>query len=254
LKLLYSLRTGLVVAFVAVYLVVVAPLFILHAIITKSPELLYRVALVGVRASMRLAGIRLRVEGAETIPAGVCVFVANHASNVDPPVIVAAIPRRVAVLTKKQVFRIPIFATAMRVADFIPVDRAVPEAAAAAVDHAVGRMHAGVCYLVFPEGSRSIDGRLRAFKKGSFVMAIEAGAAVVPVSIAGSQRIMKKGEHFIRPGEVVVRFGPAVKASEYSMEQRAELLNKVRAQVAAGLPEDQRPADAGSNPANSQAR
>ncbi len=241
MKILYSLRTAMVVAFAAAYIVFVAPLFILHAIITKNPDLLYRVALAGVRGSMRLAGIRLRVEGAETIPAGVCVFVANHASNVDPPVIVAAIPRRVAVLAKKQVFRIPIFASAMRAADFIPVDRAVPEAAAAAVDQAVSRMHAGVSYLVFPEGSRSVDGRLRAFKRGSFVMAIEGGAAVVPVSIAGSQRIMKKGEHFIRPGDVVVRFGAAVKASEYSMEQRSELLARVRDLVAAGLPEDQRP-------------
>src|ERR1700722_5250988 len=231
----------MVVAFAAAYIVFVAPLFILHAIITKNPDLLYRVARAGVRGAMRLAGIRLRVEGAETIPAGVCVFVANHASNVDPPVIVAAIPRRVAVLAKKQVFRIPIFASAMRAADFIPVDRAVPEAAAAAVDQAVSRMHAGVSYLVFPEGSRSVDGRLRAFKRGSFVMAIEGGAAVVPGSIAGARRIMKEGEHFMRPGEMVVRFGAAVKASEYSMEQRSELLARVRDLVAAGLPEDQRP-------------
>jgi 1-acyl-sn-glycerol-3-phosphate acyltransferase len=251
LTILYSLRTALVLAFATAYLVLVAPLFILHAIITKSPDLLYRVALVGVRSSMRLAGIRLHVEGAEAIPAGVCVFVANHVSNVDPPVIVAAIPRRVAVLAKKQVFRIPIFASAMRAADFIPVHRAVPEAAAAAVDQAVGRMRAGVSYLVFPEGSRSSDGRLRAFKKGSFVMAIEAGAAVVPVSIAGTQRTMKKGEHFIRPSDVFIRFGPAVKASEYSMEQRTELLARVRNLVATGLPEEQRPLDAGPNPANS---
>lgn len=254
MNILYSLRTALVVGFATGYLVLVAPLFILHAIITKSPDLLFRVALVGVRASMRLAGIRLRVEGVDNIPAGVCVFVANHASNVDPPVIVSAIPRRVAVLTKKQVFRIPIFATALRVADFIPVDRAVPEAAAAAVDQAVARMHAGVSYLVFPEGSRSIDGRLRAFKKGSFVMAIEAGAAVVPVSIAGSQRTMKKGEHFMRPGEIVVRFGPAVNASEYSMERRAELLARVRSSVAAGLPEDQQPVDPSPNPPDNGTR
>ena len=103
--------------------------------------------------------------------------------------------------------------------------------------------------MVFPEGSRSVDGRLRAFKKGSFVMAIEAGAAVVPVSIAGTQRTMKKGEHFIRPGEVVVRFGPAVDAAEYSMERRAELLARVRAEVAAGLPEEQRPLETSANPA-----
>jgi 1-acyl-sn-glycerol-3-phosphate acyltransferase len=246
---LYGMRTACVVVFMTLYLVAVAPVFILHAIITKSPDLLYRVALAGVRASIRLAGIRLRAEGADAIPTGVCVFVANHASNVDPPVIVAAIPRRVAVLAKKQVFRIPIFAAALRAADFIPVDRAVPEAAAAAVDQAVGRLRAGVSYLVFPEGSRSVDGRLRAFKKGSFVMAIEAGAAVVPVSIAGTQRTMKKGEHFIRPGEVVVRFGPAVDAAEYSMERRAELLARVRAEVAAGLPEEQRPLETSANPA-----
>ena len=94
---------------------------------------------------------------------------------------------------------------------------------------------------VYPEGTRSPDGRLRPFKKGAFVMAIQAGVPVVPVSIAGAQTLLRKGDWRLHPGEVTVRFGPAVDASNYAMERRSELLARVESLVAAGLPEDQQP-------------
>jgi 1-acyl-sn-glycerol-3-phosphate acyltransferase len=235
------IRTIAVVLFLAVALLLVMPFFILWTLLTGSADLMYEVAMKTVRASLRIAKIRVRVEGLENIPPGVCIFAANHISNVDPIAFVPAIPRRVSVLLKTELFRIPILSTAMRLAKFVPVDRADKEAAVASVNVALGVLKEGLSLAVYPEGTRSPDGRLKPFKKGTFALAIEAGVPIVPVSISGAQHLMRKGEWTMRPGEIVVRFGPSVDASQYTMERRMELLERVEELVAAGLPEDQQP-------------
>jgi 1-acyl-sn-glycerol-3-phosphate acyltransferase len=235
------IRTIAVVLFLAVALLLVMPFFILWTLLTGTADLMYEVAMKTVRASLRIAKIRVRVEGLENIPPGVCIFAANHISNVDPIAFVPAIPRRVSVLLKSELFRIPILSTAMRLAKFVPVDRADKEAAVASVNVALGVLKEGLSLAVYPEGTRSPDGRLKPFKKGTFALAIEAGVPIVPVSISGAQHLMRKGEWTMRPGEIVVRFGPPVDASQYTMERRMELLTRVEELVAAGLPEDQQP-------------
>ena len=235
------IRTIAVVLFLALALLLVMPLFILWTLLTGTADLMYEVAMKTVRASLRIAKIRVRVEGLENIPPSVCIFAANHISNVDPIAFVPAIPRRVSVLLKSELFRIPILSTAMRLAKFVPVDRADKEAAVASVNVALGVLKEGLSLAVYPEGTRSPDGRLRPFKKGTFALAIEAGVPIVPVSISGAQHLMRKGEWTMRPGEIVVRFGPPVDASQYRMERRMELLERVEELVAAGLPEDQQP-------------
>ncbi len=235
------IRTIGVVLFFAFAIIFVMPFLILRSFITGSADFMYEVAMWVVRAALRIAKIRVRVEGVENIPAGVCVFAANHISNVDPLAFVPAIPRRVSLLVKKELFRIPIFSTAMRQAKFVPVDRSNREAAASSVEQAVRTLKEGLSFAVYPEGTRSPDGRLRPFKKGTFVMAIQAGVPVVPVSISGAQHLLRKGEWTMRPGEILVRFGAPVDGAEYTMERRAEMLARVQAIVAAGLPEDQKP-------------
>jgi 1-acyl-sn-glycerol-3-phosphate acyltransferase len=235
------IRTILLVLFLGFAIVFVLPFYILQAWITGSPEIMYNMAMTAIRAGLKIAGVKVRVEGLENVPARPCVFASNHVSNLDAIAEVPFIPRRVAILAKKQVFRIPILAIGMRMTQIIPVDRDDKEAAAAAVSKAIEYLRSGVSFLVYPEGTRSRDGRLRAFKSGTFVMAIEAGVPVVPISLIGTQRLMRKGEWFIRPGEVTVRFGPAVEASNYTIEHREALRSRVRTLVASGLPEDQRP-------------
>jgi 1-acyl-sn-glycerol-3-phosphate acyltransferase len=235
------IRTIAVVLFLALANLLVMPFFILWTLLTGRADLMYEVAMKTVRASLRIAKIRVRVEGLENIPSGVCIFAANHISNVDPIAFVPAIPRRVSVLLKSALFRIPILSTAMRLAKFVPVNRSDKEAAVASVDVALGVLQEGLSLAVYPEGTRSPDGRLKPFKKGTFALAIEAGVPIVPVSISGAQHVMRKGEWTMRPGEVLVRFGPAVDASQYTMERRMELLARVEDILAAGLPEDQQP-------------
>jgi 1-acyl-sn-glycerol-3-phosphate acyltransferase len=235
------IRTIAVVLFLALALLLVMPLFILWTLLTGTADLMYEVAMKTVRASLRIAKIRVRVEGLENIHPSVCIFAANHISNVDPIAFVPAIPRRVSVLLKSELFRIPILSTAMRLAKFVPVDRADKEAAVASVNVALGVLKEGLSLAVYPEGTRSPDGRLKPFKKGTFALAIEAGVPIVPVSISGAQHLMRKGEWTMRPGEIVVRFGTSMDASQYTMERRMELLERVEELVAAGLPEDQQP-------------
>ncbi len=235
------IRTIAVMLYVLPALVFVLPLLILWTLITGDANFMYWVFIGALRVTMRIAGIHIRAEGTENIPPGVCVFASNHASNIDPVALVPNIPRRVALLAKKEVFRVPILSKALHLAKLVPVDRADREAAAESVEIAVRYLKEGLSFCVYPEGTRSPDGHLLPFKKGTFVMAIRAGVPVVPVSLAGTQRLMRKGDWTLHPGEVVVRYGPPVDASEYSPDQRDLLRQRVQDLVAAGLPEDQKP-------------
>lgn len=235
------IRTILVVIFITLFVLVFGPTLILYSVVSGSIDPLYRVGLAGVRLMLRIAGVRVRAEGVENIPEAACIFVANHTSAVDPPAAVVAIPRRVAFVAKKEVFRVPIVATVLRLVGIVSVDRAVREAAAASMDQAVERLKEGLSFVIFAEGTRSADGRLRPFKKGTFVVAIQAGAPVVPVSIVGAHKRMRKGEWAVHPGEVILKFGPPIDPTAYKVERRAELMLRVHAAVAAGLPENQQP-------------
>jgi 1-acyl-sn-glycerol-3-phosphate acyltransferase len=177
----------------------------------------------------------------ENIPPGPCVFISNHASNIDPPVIIPAIPRRISILTKKEVFRLPFLGYAMRRVGFVCVDRENREAAAASLNLAVQYLKGGLSFAVFAEGTRSPDGRLKSFKKGPFLMVIEAGVPVVPVALIGTQKLMRKREWTVRSGEVIVRFGLPVDTSKFTIAQRGELRAQVEALVAAMLPPEQQP-------------
>jgi 1-acyl-sn-glycerol-3-phosphate acyltransferase len=236
------IRSAFVAFSMSLCTLVLGPPLILLTLITKSATLMYWAGVKMVVYVTRIAGEKVTVEGVQNIPPGVCVFAANHTSNADAPAIVGAIPRRIAILGRKSLFDIPVVGTAFRLAKFVPVDRENRDAALASVKQAVEYIREGFSFLVYPEGTRSPDGRLRRFKKGSFAIAIEAGIPIVPVACAGAHRIMKKNSLIVRPGKVTVRFGKPIDASGYSIEQRDELAQRVHDAVAAELPEDQKPA------------
>jgi 1-acyl-sn-glycerol-3-phosphate acyltransferase len=235
------LRLSFVLLFLVLYALAVWLPLILFALVTGESEKLYQSALGGVKAALGIAGVRVRAEGLENIPPGPCVFAANHTSNADPLALLVAIPRRVSVLVKKELFRIPILGAAMHVVEFIPVDRTDREAAAASVDRAVASLQKGLSFLIYPEGTRSLDGRLGGFKKGAFILAIRAGVPMVPVAIAGAEKVMRRGSPVLHPGEIVVRFLPAVDSSGYSLEEKEKLLARVRAAIASALPREMQP-------------
>lgn len=205
--------------------------------------LLYRVAMRIAALGLRAAGVRVRVEGREHVPPGVsCIFLCNHVSNLDPPVILPLLPGRAVVFLKRELMRIPLLGTAMRLGDYIPVDRSHSrEAAQRSVAAAAVALGKALHILVFPEGTRSADGRLSAFKKGPFFLAMATGAPVVPVVLAGSQHLLPKGSGRIEPGAVRVRFLPALMPASFG--SREALMEAVRAAMTEALPAEMRPDD-----------
>lgn len=232
------IRTFAVLLLFTVGVVLLGPFLVLWTLIAGSPDVMNATAQKFIRLGARIAAVPIRVEGLENIPADVCVFAANHTSNIDPLVLLISIPVRVGIFVKRELFRIPILAIAMRLSDYVAVDRASREAAAG-VGAAVQKLKNGHSLLVFVEGTRSTDGCLQSFKKGAFAMAIQAKVPIVPVAVAGTQRILRKGAWRVHPGQVIIRFAPAVDASQYTMARRRELIARVRSQIAADLPAEQ---------------
>jgi 1-acyl-sn-glycerol-3-phosphate acyltransferase len=212
-----------------------------YALAVGNVNLLYPVVMWILRAGVRAAGIRVDVTGLDHVPAGVsCIFLSNHVSNLDPPVLLPALPGMSSVLLKKELMRIPLLGTAMRMARFIPVERGSRrDAAQASVTAAAAALRSGLHILIFAEGTRSKDGRLAAFKRGPFYLAMETGAPIVPIAISGTQTMMRKHSAAIRPGVAKIQMLPAIYPGEY--ETREQLMKGVREAIAAALPEDMWP-------------
>jgi 1-acyl-sn-glycerol-3-phosphate acyltransferase len=188
-----------------------------------------------------LAGARLEIHGLDQIPRGrPVVFMANHQSNCDPPALLAILPP-VLVMVKKEFFRVPIIGRGMVACGFIPVDRRKREQALLAVEKGVGALKAGKSFLVYPEGTRSPDGRLQRFKKGVFVMALKAGVPIIPISVSGSHNIMPKGKFVMRPGGVRITFHETVATEGLAIEDRQVIIDRVRQAILAGLEKDEWP-------------
>jgi 1-acyl-sn-glycerol-3-phosphate acyltransferase len=235
------LRTAFIGVFLSLYIVLVGPPLLLYTLISRNPNLLYWAGVKGVVFFVRAAGVHFRVVGRERIPAGVCLFVANHTSSADAPAVVGAIPRRIAILLKESLFKWPIVGQAFTLARFIPVNRREKDSALESLEKAIVELRAGQSFLIYPEGTRSPDGRLQEFKKGAAVMAIKAGIPIVPMACSGAHRVMAKRSLRIKPGEILVEFLEPIDAAAYAFEERDELNARVHDALAAGLPPDQRP-------------
>jgi 1-acyl-sn-glycerol-3-phosphate acyltransferase len=229
------LRTLLALIFLVIYIPVAALVGFPWTLITGNSELLYNLGMVGARTAVRLAGINIETEGRESLdPAKTYVFMANHVSNVDPPVLIPSLPARTSVLVKKELFRIPVLGRAMRLGSLVPVDRSNREAAIAGMHEAAEVVRSGINMTIFPEGTRSFDGKLLPFKKGPFYLAIDSGAPIVPVTILGTREIMPKRSLLIHPGTARLVFHPPIHPADFS--DRDELMAAVRDRINGALP------------------
>jgi len=206
-------------------------------LISGDISMVYRWAMWIMHAGLRAAGIRIEVERrAPHDPDKHCIFLSNHVSNLDPPVLLPLLPGRTAVFVKRSLMKIPIIGYGMRLGDFIPVDRdGRVESAKESVVTAARVLASGLHITSFVEGTRSRDGRLLPFKKGPFYLAIETGAPVVPISIWGTESMMKKGSMRIYPGIAHVTFHAPLDPKNYAT--REDLTAAVRSAIESGLPE-----------------
>jgi 1-acyl-sn-glycerol-3-phosphate acyltransferase len=235
------LRAAFISVFVTLYVLLLGPPLLLYSLITKDVDPLYWAGVKGVMFFVNCVGVRVHVRGTERLPQGTCIFAANHTSSADAPAVVGAIPRRIAILLKRSLFEWPIAGQAFHLAHFIPVDRFDRESAIESLEKATQALRDGQSFLIYPEGTRSADGRLQELKKGTAVMAIKSGVPVVPVACSGAHRVMEKRKLKINPGDILVEFLDPIDSTRYSLEQKDELLREIHDRLAAGLPPDQRP-------------
>lgn len=208
-----------------------------YTLLTGNISLMYRTGMGIARLGIRVFGLSPVITGKEHINLREqYLFLSNHLSNLDPVMLLPEIPVRIAVFIKRSLMKIPILGYCMRLAGFIPVDRrGEVEAARASVRTALSVLQSGVSVASFVEGTRSPNGHLLPFKKGPFYLALESQAPIIPVSIYGTEQMMRKGSLAIRRGRAHITFHPPIYPSQYP--DRDSLMAAVRAAIASGLPE-----------------
>ena len=227
-----AVRSVLTYIVVSLYVLIAGPIALAIGVGLKNKTALYGPGHIGVGLALGLAGIRYRVRGREHIPANrAVVFCSNHESNVDPPVLFQALHKRLHVLFKAELTKIPVLGAVMLGGGFVPVERDRREASMASIDRAAASIRDGNTFLIFPEGTRSKTAELLPFKKGGFIMAIKAQAPVVPVAVSGGRSAMRKGSWLVRPVMVEVKIGEPVETTGLSLDDRDELIDIVRARI-----------------------
>jgi len=227
------------VVFVTIVVLAVpaAVIFFPFTVITGNVGPLYAVGSWIARVAIRVAGVRIQIQGQENVPVGrACIFMANHISYLDAPALMSNLPGRTVVFLKSSLMRIPVLGYAFKLAHFIPVDRTGDAAEAQlAVGEAQRVLASGLHITTFVEGMRSPDGSMLPFKKGPFYLAKDSGALCVPISIFGSEKILPVDSKRIHPGVVHIVFHPPIDPADYAT--RDELSGAVRAAIASGLPD-----------------
>jgi 1-acyl-sn-glycerol-3-phosphate acyltransferase len=223
---------------VSLYVLFAAPVGILLEIIFRWKGVLYIFGHGGVRLGLALAGITVRVAGAENLPHDrAAVYCANHQSNIDPPVLFIKLHPRMHIVYKAEIDAIPLLAHSFQRGGFVAIDRRNKEAAMRSLEAGARSIQDGNSFLIFPEGTRSKTAEMLPFKKGGFLMALKAQAPIVPVAIQGGRDAMQRGSRVIRPVTVSIRIGKPIETAGMQMSDRDALIAQVRERIAALLAE-----------------
>jgi 1-acyl-sn-glycerol-3-phosphate acyltransferase len=228
--------TALRLLLILLHTIVLGTVAILLCLPVPGGRLFTPLARLWSRLVLLTAGVRWRASYHPGLdPSRASVYMANHKSQFDIPALVLAMPADFRFVAKRELLFIPIFGWALWLAGFAFVDRGDREQAIRSLDQAAAKVRRGTSIIVFAEGTRSPDDRLLPFKKGGFMLAMKAGAPIVPVSIRGSRGVLPKGSLRLRPGTIDLVFGAPIDTSLYSIESRDALMEAVREAIASGL-------------------
>lgn len=195
------------------------------AFIAKRREWVYPWALWGGRMWLRLSGMKVRVRGLDRLNPNQCyVLISNHRSYLDTATLFCFVERRIGLLSKKEVLKVPILGYGMGYVNVMAIDRSNRERAIETIRAATQRMHSGVSFGVFAEGTRAKPGQLLPFKKGAFYMAIEAGVPIVPVAMKNTDLLMGKGTGVARPGVIEMVLLEPVSTTGFTTDEDVDRL------------------------------
>jgi 1-acyl-sn-glycerol-3-phosphate acyltransferase len=211
---------------------------LVFGVIDRSGDLVLKLCRVWSGVVLGVPGVKVEVRlRGQLDPRRPYVFMANHASMVDIWAMFVGVPIPVRFIAKKQLGRIPVFGWAMRAGRFVFIDRGNAASARRSIQEAAERIKSGQSVAIFPEGTRTRDGRLGAFKKGGFHLAIDSGVEIVPVAIRGTRAVMPPGTPLIRAGVVHLDIGEPIPTAGLGAADRGPLLERVHARIAEMLAE-----------------
>lgn len=218
-------------------LLVIGPPVISVSYLVGRRHWVYPAALFGARNWLRLSGVKVRVRGREHLdPARTYIFISNHRSFLDTAALFYHTGRRIGILAKKELLKVPILGYGMGYVNIMAIDRSNRERAMTTVRAATERIKSGISFGVFAEGTRARPGQLLPFKKGAFYMAIEAGVSIVPVAMKNTDKLMGKGTGVSRPGTMEMVMMPPVETKGLSTDEDVKrLIEIVRGQIAEEL-------------------
>ena len=223
------IRTLYITIWVVFITLVLGILVIVLSFFVRSGNPMHKIAQFWAKSILVVSRIKVSVKGLSNIDLAVpCIYMPNHQSNFDIPVVLGHLAVQFRWLAKVELFKIPIFGRAMRKAGYISIDRCNRESAFESLNVAAKKIKDGVSVLIFPEGTRSRDGKIRSFKKGGFVMAVDSGVPIVPIVLTGTSSIMTKGRFRINPGKVSMTIHQPIQTSVYTRETKEALMERVQ--------------------------
>lgn len=232
------LRAIAAVPLIALSTLVLGALAILAGFVDRRGGVSRALGRTWARFILAAVGAEVEVRGQERLPTGPAVYATNHGSALDIPILLARLPVDFRILHKSSLSSVPVLGWSLRFAGHIPIDRHHPFRARRSLMLAVQKLREGASLVVFPEGTRSPDAIVRPFKRGSFVLAIEAGAPVVPISLAGVKAVVPRGIATLRPGTVRMTIHAPIETSAREPSGAAALAEEVRRIVASGCQEE----------------
>lgn len=209
--------------------IIIGIIVIIISFFSKTGNIPHLLARLWANSILWVSGAKVTVQGAEKLNSKKsCIYMANHQSNADIPVVLGRLPVQFRWLAKEELFKIPLFGRAMRGVGYISIDRSNRKKAFESLKRAADTIRNGTSVLIFPEGTRSPDGRILPFKKGGFILAVDSGVPIVPVIIHGTRKITPKGNFLIHPAPIVIQILDPVETADYTRKQKDELLEKIR--------------------------
>jgi len=222
--------------FISLWVVVMTLIFgtatTLASFLSKTGDFPHLIARTWARSILFVSRVRVQVRGFSRIdPSKTYIYMPNHQSNFDIPVLLGCLCVQFRWLAKAELFKIPVLGRGMRGCGYISIDRSNRKSAFQSLWEAARTIRDGSSVLIFPEGTRSRDGRIRPFKKGGFVLAVDSGVPIVPVVIHGTWPIMPRNRWRVDPANVVLEIKDPIETADYSRKTKDDLLERVRQSI-----------------------